>query len=162
MTDSSAGPTTRACLYASAAQVTQSGEADAMHIAWLAQIAATKRLQVVSTYSDWGVSGRGDKPGLTALIKAAQRGEFDVVVVRDISNFGRDNTCVMRVLQTLRMAHVRIWTPDMDAIDDPSVMLIGIMRTTVARDLGRRISRGKKLAAARRLASQSAQSQEDK
>lgn len=45
---------------------------------------------------------------------------------------------------------------------DLSAMLIGMMRTTAARDLGRRISRGKKLAAASRLAAQNDQTQKDK
>ncbi|WP_426024731.1 recombinase family protein [Brevundimonas sp. TSRC1-1] len=162
MTDSIVGPDTRACIYASTAQVSQSEEADAMHMVSLAQIAEAKGAKVVSTYFDWGVSGRGDKPGLQALIEAAQRAEFDVVVVRDFSNLGRDSARVMRVLQTLRMAQVKIWTPDMDPIDDLLAMLIGMMRTTAARDLGRRISRGKKLAAASRLAAQNDQTQKDK
>lgn len=161
MTDSIVGPDTRACIYASTAQVSQS-EADALHMASLAEIAAAKGAKVVCAYFDWGVSGRGDRPGLQALTEAAQRAEFDVVVVRDFSNFGRDNARVMRVLKTLRMAQVKIWTPKMDPIDDLSAMLIGMMRTTVARDLGRRISRGKKLAAASRLVAQNNQTQKDK
>lgn len=117
----------------------------------LVEIASAKALNVVAAYSDWGVSGRGDKPGFTALMEAAQRGEFDVVVVRDISDLGRDAALVMRRLQALRTANVRIWTLARGEIDDLMAFSLAVSQSA-AKDRGRRIAEGMKLAAERRLA----------
>ena len=52
--------------------------------------AALKGWELVSIYEDAGVTGKKeDRPGLQALMDEAKMGEFDVVIVRDLSRFGR-------------------------------------------------------------------------
>ena len=44
-------------------------------------------------YSDQAQSGaRSDRPALAALMATAQSGEFDIVLVDDLSRLARDNT----------------------------------------------------------------------
>ncbi|MCV0416329.1 MAG: recombinase family protein [Brevundimonas sp.] len=71
----------RACLYVSSAQVIQNDQDVARRVHALQKFAAGKGWDVVSSYSDLGVSVRVEKPGMTALIEAATpaAGEIDGV-----------------------------------------------------------------------------------
>lgn len=140
----------RACLYVSSAQVAQAEETQAMQMASLVEIASVKGLDVVATYSDWGVSGLGEKPGLTALIEAAKRGEFDVVIVKEISAFGRDAVLMARRIDELCTADVQIWTPAVGEIDGLKAFAM-MVNERISKERGRRIAMGNKLAAERRL-----------
>lgn len=150
VTTTSSRPDVRVCLYHSTAQIAQSGNRQAMSTASLAAIAATKGWKIVSTYSDWG-SGLGHKPGLMALLDAAHRAEFDVVMVRDFSRFGRTNLGVLRVMQSLSDANVKLWTPGKTLIGDMPAMLTAMMREADRIRRGRLISEGRKRAAAAHL-----------
>lgn len=46
---------------------------------------------LVSTYVDDGVSGTTfDRPGLNAMIADVRKGKINLIVVKDLSRFGRD------------------------------------------------------------------------
>lgn len=122
-----------------------------MSTASFAAIAAAKGWKIVSAYSDWGSGMTGHKPGLAALLDAAQRGEFDVVMVRDFSGLGRTNTGVLRVMQSLSDANVKLWTPDKTLIGDMPTMLTAMMREADRVRRSRLILEGLKRAAAVRL-----------
>lgn len=147
----SARPDIRVCLYNSTAQTAQSGNPRIMSTASFAAIAAAKGWKIVSAYSNWGSGMTGHKPGLAALLDAARRGKFDVVMVRDFSRLGRTNTDVLRVMQSLSDANVKLWTPDKTLTGDMPAMLTAMMREADRVRRGRLISEGRKRAAAARL-----------
>lgn len=78
----------------------------------LSKATETQGGSVVATYADWGVSGQGEKPQLTAVIEAVARGEFDVLIMRDLSRFGRNLPMLAERLECLLEADVAIWSLD--------------------------------------------------
>jgi DNA invertase Pin-like site-specific DNA recombinase len=73
--------TKRAALYVRISTDRQTVE---NQIAALSKVAAARGWQIVETFSDAGISGvkgRKDRAGLDEMLKQAQRGKFDVVMV---------------------------------------------------------------------------------
>jgi site-specific DNA recombinase len=59
--------------------------------------------ELVNVYEDAGISGtKDDRPALQALLSAAQTGEIDAVIIRDLSRFGRSARDLLNNLQTLK------------------------------------------------------------
>lgn len=84
----------------------------------LSKAAETQGRSVVAPYADWGVSGHGEKPQLAAVIEAVERGEFDALIVRDLSRFGRNLPMLAERLECLLEADVAIWSLDQGANPD--------------------------------------------
>src|SRR6201987_5411319 len=60
-------------------------------------------------YCDQAQSGaRKDRPGLATLLSSAQGGQFQVVLVDDLSRLARDNYLMLSVLAELHFAGVRV------------------------------------------------------
>jgi len=63
----------------------------------------------VETYTDLGVSGaRARRPGLDQLLKDAWRGNFDAVVVWDLSRMARSTLHALELLQRFQEMGVRL------------------------------------------------------
>ncbi len=61
-----------------------------------------KGWQLINIYSDEGISGaKDDRPGLQSLLQAATQRAFDVVIVRDISRYGRSARDILNNVETL-------------------------------------------------------------
>jgi len=65
--------------------------------------------EVVETYQDVGISGaRARRPGLDQLLKDAWRGEFQVVVVWDLSRIARSTFNALELLREFEQMKVRL------------------------------------------------------
>jgi DNA invertase Pin-like site-specific DNA recombinase len=75
--------------------------------ALIRDFAGARGWQVQRIYSDPGRTGRnGHRPGLEQLIKDAQRGQFDVVIVHAIDRLYRNLEALLKTLQLLREHNV--------------------------------------------------------
>ena len=99
-------------------------------------------------YSDQAQSGaRKDRPGLTALLSAAASGQFQVVLVDDLSRLARDNYLMLSVLAELHFAGVRVVSvaDGLDSHDEEATLGIqirGIFNELQLRDLKNKTLRG--------------------
>jgi DNA invertase Pin-like site-specific DNA recombinase len=60
-------------------------------------------------YADQAQSGaRSDRPSLGALMSAAHAGEFDVVLVDDLSRLARDNHLMLSIIAELHFDGIRV------------------------------------------------------
>ena len=92
-------------------------------------------------YADQAQSGaRRDRQGLSALVAAAQSGQFDVVLVDDLSRLARDNYLMLSRLAELRFEGVRVVSvaDGLDSEDEEATLGIqirGIFNELQLRDL---------------------------
>ena len=73
----------------------------------LTAIADRRGWQIVTTYTDAGISGakgRKDRPGLDQMLKDAQRRSFDVVMAWAIDRLGRSLIDLLGTIQELELA----------------------------------------------------------
>lgn len=66
---------------------------------------------LVATFTEAGKSGANlDRPALTAARQAAQRGEYDILVIYTLDRLTRDIDDLFLLRREFRAAGVRIWT----------------------------------------------------
>jgi DNA invertase Pin-like site-specific DNA recombinase len=85
----------------------------------LTEIANARGWQIVATFNDAGISGskgRKDRPGLDDMLKAAQRGTFDVVMAWSIDRVGRSLIDLLGTIGHLEACKVDLYL-DQQAID---------------------------------------------
>jgi DNA invertase Pin-like site-specific DNA recombinase len=78
----------------------------------LERVAAARGWDIVARFSDEGISGaktRSDRPALDALIKAATRGEFDLLAVWSIDRLGRSLQHLVETVNELRSVGVDLY-----------------------------------------------------
>lgn len=63
---------------------------------------------LVRVYGDKGISAADDRPDLEAMLAAAERREFDVLVVRDLDRVGRSLIALSKLVTALNAVDVRI------------------------------------------------------
>ena len=90
--------------------------------------AKDKGYQISEWFEDDGLSGDdGNRPGFTALLRAAERGAFEFIIVVDLSRFSRFKpVTAMKFIGTLDDCDVRLVTTDKGLIDPddlPSLMI---------------------------------------
>jgi site-specific DNA recombinase len=76
-----------------------------------AAMCAAKGWTVVNEYADEGISGTKDatgRPGLAAMLNAAQAGEIDAVVVLALDRLARKTRLVLELVETLTAANVAV------------------------------------------------------
>jgi len=99
-------------------------------------------------YADQAQSGaRSDRPGLAALMGAARKGEFDVVLVDDLSRLARDNYLMLSIIAELHFEGIRVISvaDGLDSTDEESTLAIqvrGIFDELQLRDLKKKTLRG--------------------
>jgi site-specific DNA recombinase len=99
-------------------------------------------------YSDQAQSGaRKDRQGLAALLSSAASGQFQVVLVDDLSRLARDNYLMLSVLAELHFAGVRVVSvaDGLDSHDQEATLGIqirGIFNELQLRDLKNKTLRG--------------------
>jgi DNA invertase Pin-like site-specific DNA recombinase len=68
----------------------------------LRQVAAERGFEVGGEYTDIGISGtKARRPGLDALLRDAQKGEFHVVLVTSIDRVGRSSKHFIQIMNEL-------------------------------------------------------------
>src|ERR1700733_4522315 len=99
-------------------------------------------------YADQAQSGaRSDRPALAAPIAAACRGDFDVVLVDDLSRLARDNHLMLSIIAELHFEGIRVISvaDGLDSDDEESPLAIqvrGIFNELQLRDLKKKTLRG--------------------
>ncbi len=99
-------------------------------------------------YADQAQSGaRSDRPSLAALMAAAHNGEFDVVLVDDLSRLARDNHLMLSIIAELHFDRIRVISvaDGLDSNDEESTLAIqvrGIFNELQLRDLKKKTLRG--------------------
>jgi DNA invertase Pin-like site-specific DNA recombinase len=110
------GNTKRAALYVRVSTDKQTVE---NQIAALTKVAQARGWQIVEIFSDAGISGaktRKDRPGLDAMLNAAQRGKFDVVMAWAIDRLGRSLVDLLNTIENLKACNVDLYL-DQQSID---------------------------------------------
>ncbi len=98
--------------------------------------------------SDQAQSGaRSDRPALAALMAAAQSGEFDIVLVDDLSRLARDNHLMLSIIAEFSFEGIRVISvaDGLDSDDEESTLAIqvrGIFNELQLRDLKKKTLRG--------------------
>jgi DNA invertase Pin-like site-specific DNA recombinase len=108
--------TKRAALYVGVSTDRQTVE---NQVAALTKVAEARGSQIVETFNDAGISGakgRTDRPGLDQMLKDAQRGSFDVVMVWAIDRIGRSLVDLLNTIEGLKECGVDLYL-DQQAID---------------------------------------------
>ncbi len=119
----------RAAVYARYSSENQRPESIDDQVAACRRLAAEKGLTVLEDhiYSDQARSGaRSDREGLSALVEAARAGQFEAVLVDDLSRLARDNYLMLSVLAELHFEGVRVISvaDGLDSGDEDSTLAI--------------------------------------
>ena len=99
-------------------------------------------------YADQAQSdARLDRPALAALMSTARAGEFDVVLVDDLSRLARDNHLMLSIIAELHFEGIRVISvaDGLDSTDEESTLAIqvrGIFNELQLRDLKKKTLRG--------------------
>lgn len=116
------------------------------------RFAREKGWEVTTTFEIPGESAwTEDRPQFFAAIEAAERREFDALIVYDISRFSRNQWVLHDTLRRLRLAGVQLWEVLLGAQVDEDPMLAGI-RGAMAQSESDRMSRRVRDALAHRKA----------
>ncbi|MEX1258289.1 MAG: recombinase family protein [Gemmatimonadota bacterium] len=88
-----------------------------------------------------------DRPGLAAVVAAAEAGQLDVVLVDDLSRLARDNYLMLSVIAELHFEGVRVVSvaDGLDSVDEEATLGIqirGIFNELQLRDLKKKTLRG--------------------
>jgi DNA invertase Pin-like site-specific DNA recombinase len=99
-------------------------------------------------FADQAQSGaRFDRPALAALMTGARSGEFDAVLVDDLSRLARDNHLMLSIIAELHFEGIRVISVayGLDSTDEESTLAIqvrGIFNELQLRDLKKKTLRG--------------------
>jgi site-specific DNA recombinase len=106
--------------------------------------AAREKWNVVGTYHDAAISGASLilRPGVQALLQAAQRGRFEIVLAEALDRVSRDQADVATLFKHLRFAGVQIVTLSEGEITELHVGLKGTMNALFLKDLAAKTHRG--------------------
>lgn len=66
---------------------------------------------IAGTSSDLGSGADFNRPGLLRLTTAAQRGEFDILLVKSVSRLGRDTRPTLTFIEQLGALGVSVFSP---------------------------------------------------
>ena len=133
----------RAALYARISETVSQQDKVSDQIAACRRLAARRGLVVVAEYSDDGISALGGKvrPGFEALLDAASRREFDVILATEEERLAR-NVPEKAELQAVCMDAGVTWETERDGFVDPSTEA-GEFFSTMRAAMGRMESRRK-------------------
>src|SRR5262249_37895110 len=126
----------------------------------LAAIAERRGWQIVTTYTDAGISGakgRKDRPGLDQMLNDAQRRSFDVVMAWAIDRLGRSLFDLLGTIQHLEACTVDLYLDQQSIDTTPGRKLMfqivgafaeferGMIRQRIHAGLKRAVAQGKTL-----------------
>jgi len=142
----------RAAIYARYSSENQRPESIEDQVGACRRLASERGFRVLEdhVYADQAQSGaRRDREGLGALVAAAQNGQFDVVLVDDLSRLARDNYLMLSVMAELHFEGVRVISvaDGLDSDDEEATLGIqirGIFNELQLRDLKKKTLRGQR------------------
>ncbi len=111
-----------------------------------ARLAERERFAVVARFSDAAISGgTASRPGYQALLAAARRREFDVIIAEDSSRLWRNMSEQAPPLAELADLGIHVITHDLDTRQESAEILgsvLGSMASQYRKEIGRRTRRG--------------------
>jgi DNA invertase Pin-like site-specific DNA recombinase len=98
---------------------------------------------IVQEYHDRALSGTTmlGRAGLIALLEAAERREFDLVVTEGIDRISRDKADLAYINKRLEFVGIQIATPHHGVIDDIGMSVHGIVSSMFVRNLRGKVKR---------------------
>ena len=140
----------RSAIYARYSSENQRPESIEDQISACRRLASERGFTVLDDhiYADKAQSGaRKDRQGLADLLAAAQGGQFDVVLVDDLSRLARDNYLMLSIMAELHFEGVRVVSvaDGLDSDDEEATLGIqirGIFNELQLRDLKKKTLRG--------------------
>lgn len=115
--------------------------------------------KVATAFSDGPVSGLNmvDRPGLAAMMAAAARGEFKIVVMRDIDRISRQPGVAQDYIGKLEELGVAVWlTTTRGQVNELELAFRRVAENNYSKSMSRRIKAGMANAKARREAEKQA------
>jgi DNA invertase Pin-like site-specific DNA recombinase len=139
---------TRCAIYARFSTEKQSDKSVDDQLRECAEIAKRNTFVVVAQFSDAAISGgTAERPGYQAMLEAARRGEFDVIVAEDVSRLWRNLAEQAPRLAELADLGVEVVTHDLDTRTEAAAILgavLGASNSAYRKEIGRRTRRGLK------------------
>jgi len=140
----------RAAIYARYSSENQRPESIDDQVSACRKLAAARGHVVddAQIYADVAASGaRKDRAGLSALLQAAERHEFDVLLIDDLSRLARNTLLMLSVLEELRFNGVRVLSvaDGLDSNDEEAnvgIQVRGIFNELQLTDLRKKTLRG--------------------
>ncbi|OME45394.1 hypothetical protein BSK59_32600 [Paenibacillus odorifer] len=85
-----------------------------------------KDWQLVDIYADEGITGRSmaRRESLKRLIRDAERGLFDVVLIKALSRLSRDTPDTINIVRTLHSHNVEVFSSREGMIDDEMILSV--------------------------------------
>lgn len=145
---------TRAALYARYSSDRQNERSVADQLALLTELAERRGWTVVQSHMDAAISAAAmaNRPGLMNAIAAAERGEFDVLLVEDEDRIARDEEHQWHVFNRLKAVGVRIANTSTESITPIEVAFKGLMAAQYLVALSDKTKRGMRSNAEKGLA----------
>lgn len=101
--------------------------------------------EVVDAYSDAAISGQNKhRPGLNAMLAAADRRDFDIVLSESLDRIARDLGDTAEIYRRLEFARVALFTCADNRVTELHIGFIGTMSALYVKELGSKIRRGGK------------------
>ena len=101
--------------------------------------------EVVDAYSDAAISGQNKhRPGLNAMLAAADRRDFDIVLSESLDRIARDLGDTADIFRRLEFARVALFTCADNRVTELHIGFIGTMSALYVKELGSKIRRGGK------------------
>ena len=103
-------------------------------------------MTVSDVFTDFAISGGNlrNRPGMLALLDAAKRGKFDMVIAEALDRISRDQEDTAAIYKRLNHADVRIVTLTEGEINELHVGLKGTMNALFLKDLAVKTRRGQR------------------
>jgi DNA invertase Pin-like site-specific DNA recombinase len=135
---------TRVALYARYSDDSQNAASIEDQFRICREQAESEGMVVACTYQDPAISGASiiQRPGIQALLQAAQRRRFDLVMAEALDRISRDQADVAVLFKHLRFAGMRIVTLAEGEITELHVGLKGTMNALFLKDLAAKTHRG--------------------
>ena len=143
-------PATRAAIYARFSTDLQNARSAEDQLRVCRDYAERQGWQVVEVYSDLAISGTtNNRPGLNALLAAADARSFDVVLAEALDRVSRNQADTAHIFQRLQFADVRLCTISESEVTELHVGMLGTMNALFVKELASKIRRGQRGAVSR-------------
>lgn len=101
-------------------------------------------------FSDLAISGTTNhRPGLNAMLAAADAGAFEIVIAEALDRVARDQADIATIFKRLEFAGVALVTVSEGRISELHIGMLGTMNALFVKELGNKIRRGQKGAVGR-------------
>ena len=101
--------------------------------------------EVATAYSDAAVTGQDhNRPGLNAMLAAADRRDFDIVLAESLDRIARDLGDTAHIFKRLEFDRVALFTCADNRINELHIGFIGTMSALQLKDMSNKIRRGAK------------------